>query len=295
MDSINFLGKDNYPVSADTLDMMQSMTKLAASLALLGGDNYILSGCVDNGVNVTPGTIVIAGLPYIFVGGAKGDKITISETKPTLVEEGEEFPEAYTKRIAMFAENGAYLWGDFKRVLTNQELEEKFDLIRGTPLGIPEMWAGYLDKIPENYRLCDGSILSIIEYNDLFKVLGTLHGGDGLNGFALPDLRQRFIVGYDNSHDSYKTIGGKGGEETHKLTIEEMPEHKHIVPWGENLNTAWQPEWSYPSEYFNNSRGYNAATDLDNTWPYSSPSGGNKPHENRPPFFTLAFIMKIKA
>jgi len=174
-------------------------------------------------------------------------------------------------------------------------LEEKFDSIRGTPLGIPEMWVGYLDKIPENYRLCDGSILSIIEYNDLFKVLGTLHGGDGLNGFALPDLRQRFIVGYDNSHDSYKTIGGKGGEETHKLTIAEMPEHKHIVPWGENLNTAWQPEWSYPSEYFNNSRGYNAATDLDNTWPYSSPSGGNKPHENRPPFFTLAFIMKIKA
>lgn len=99
---------------------------------------------------------------------------------------------------------------------------------------------------------------------------------------------------YDNSSEDYNEIGKIGGEEFHELTEDENAPHKHIVPWGENLNTAWKPDWSYPDDRFNNSRGYKADTDNDNTWPYTSPSGKGDPHENRPPFYTLAYVVRVK-
>ena len=55
-----------------------------------------------------------------------------------------------------------------------------------------------------------------------------LCNGDTVEGYGVvPDLRSRFIVGYDERTDNqtidYSEIGTTGGEAKHVLTIEEMP------------------------------------------------------------------------
>ncbi|GAA1619586.1 phage tail protein [Actinoplanes couchii] len=57
---------------------------------------------------------------------------------------------------------------------------------------------------PNGWLLCDGSPRSRKDYNDLFTVIGTLHGGgDGVTTFNLPDHRGRFLRGVDDGtgHD----------------------------------------------------------------------------------------------
>jgi hypothetical protein len=62
MNKINFTAKDNFPLSSDVMDFLQSMVKLSANMAALGGESYILSGCTaDRAGNISEGIIVISG------------------------------------------------------------------------------------------------------------------------------------------------------------------------------------------------------------------------------------------
>lgn len=285
MDSINFLGKADFPNSSQTMDMLQGIAKLAGSLAWLGGSNYILTGCAENAGVVSDGVVVIAGEPYKFVGGPKKAKITIQETKETLSAFGVEYPEARTKRMVTFSDAGEYVWANFEQVPTNFDLKTLFQSIKGDAPGTVKMWAGQVSKIPEGYMLCNGDELSKDIYSELFDVLGTAFGGNGISSFKLPDLRGRFIVGYDNSANSdYNGIGNTGGEDKVTLTVEEMPEHDHNISfteekWGDNANSRPFPSASGTASY-------SAVT---------KPAGGGKSHENRPRYFTLAYIIKVTA
>lgn len=42
---------------------------------------------------------------------------------------------------------------------------------------------------PRGWAICDGSLLKIESYPQLFSLIGTTHGGDGQKTFGLPDLR----------------------------------------------------------------------------------------------------------
>lgn len=42
---------------------------------------------------------------------------------------------------------------------------------------------------PRNWMHCEGQLLQIQQYNELFSLIGTTYGGDGRVTFALPDLR----------------------------------------------------------------------------------------------------------
>ena len=48
---------------------------------------------------------------------------------------------------------------------------------------------------PGGWAPCDGRLLNIADYPDLFNVLGTLYGGDGETTFGIPDLRGRTAIG----------------------------------------------------------------------------------------------------
>ena len=48
----------------------------------------------------------------------------------------------------------------------------------------------------------------------------------------------RVLVGLDTSQTEFNTIGKTGGEKTHKLTIDEMPKHKHAVS-GRTGSDSW--------------------------------------------------------
>ena len=97
---------------------------------------------------------------------------------------------------------------------------------------------GYLGTIqvfggnfaPKNWTLCHGQLLSISQYPDLYKILGTIYGGDGKTTFALPDLKGRASIGAGTGTNLTPVIlGQKGGSETATLTVSEIPAHNHTA------------------------------------------------------------------
>lgn len=82
---------------------------------------------------------------------------------------------------------------------------------------------------PAGWLEADGSLLRISDHTTLFSVIGTTYGGDGMETFALPDLRGRLSVGSDGNHP----LGSSWGSEATILTSAQMPEHTHPLPDGQ--------------------------------------------------------------
>ena len=80
---------------------------------------------------------------------------------------------------------------------------------------------------PRGWAFCDGQILPINQNQSLYSLLGTTYGGDGRTSFALPDLRGRTPIHVGASNGTDHRQGQKGGEETHTLSVAEMPQHTH--------------------------------------------------------------------
>ena len=93
------------------------------------------------------------------------------------------------------------------------------------------------------------------------------------NGVQTPDLRNSFIVGAGSGY----SIGNTGGEALHTLTIAEMPSHTHE----ESGHGGW-PGCACGGDPVG------AQTKVQ-----TGPAGGGQPHENRPPYYALAYIMRL--
>jgi hypothetical protein len=187
------------------MDMMQQSDRLVMQLSALGGDKYILSGCVDDGAgNVSDGTVVISGETLTFAGGVKKAKVTIVQTTKTLSAFGEDYPEAYVYRVAQFADAGDLDWADFTRLVTNKELAQRISDVT-EPIGTIKIWAGHAGAvnsgaISDNYMLCDGRLLSIAEYPALYGHLGdqySYYTDDRTVSFRIPNLIAKTVVGTD--------------------------------------------------------------------------------------------------
>ena len=76
---------------------------------------------------------------------------------------------------------------------------------------------------PKGWALCNGQLLPINQNQALFSLLGTTFGGDGRVNFGLPDLRGRTPIHVGSGH----TLGERGGEQAHTLSIPELPLHTH--------------------------------------------------------------------
>src|SRR5436309_9319848 len=83
---------------------------------------------------------------------------------------------------------------------------------------------------PMGWALCDGQLLPINQNQALFSLLGTTYDGDGRVNFGLPNLQGRTPIHMGSSH----TLGERGGEQGHTLSISEIPTHVHT----ENATTV---------------------------------------------------------
>jgi microcystin-dependent protein len=92
-------------------------------------------------------------------------------------------------------------------------------------IGIVTCFAG--TYIPREWSSCDGQTLSILEHPSLFKILGTLYGGDGINTFKLPDLRGRTAVSSGRSMNMDYNVGDKTGSEFATILPLHLPAHTH--------------------------------------------------------------------
>ena len=126
------------------------------------------------------------------------------------------------------------------------------------PAGGIIMWSGAINNIPNGWALCDGR-----------------------NG--TPDLRDRFIVGSGGEYAQYST----GGESQHTLTVSEMPSHDHDINVKKSIASC-----TNPSPFDDDCFVITPNTALGEYGDTRS-TGGGWPHENRPPYYALAFIIRL--
>jgi len=144
---------------------------------------------------------------------------------------------------------------------------------------------------PRGWALCDGQILPINQNQSLYSLLGTTYGGDGRTTFALPDLRGRVPIHVGAGH----TLGARGGEETHTLTVQEVPSHGHAfqastgganTPVGAGAVLATTEAADI---YVGNTMSVQAMSAAQ-----IAPMGGGQAHENRQPFQVVNFCIALQ-
>ncbi|MFH6969774.1 phage tail protein [Flavobacterium sp. FlaQc-28] len=81
---------------------------------------------------------------------------------------------------------------------------------------------------PAGWAICNGSLLPISGYNNLYSIIGKTYGGNGTTTFALPDLQGRVPIGSGQAPGlSNYALGEKSGQESVTLTNSNMPIHAH--------------------------------------------------------------------
>lgn len=116
MNLLDFSNKTGWPASASTWQFMQEQMLQLQLLSLLGGTNYIVSGCVVTGSNVSNGIVVINGEVMPLVGGSVQPTVTVNEVGTSRAfKDG--VPRSYYKnRFASFGLGTTnYTWADFER------------------------------------------------------------------------------------------------------------------------------------------------------------------------------------
>lgn len=142
---------------------------------------------------------------------------------------------------------------------------------------------------PKGWALCDGQLLPINQNQGLFSLLGTTYGGDGRVNFGLPNLQGRAPVHMGSGH----TLGERGGEQGHTLSISELPTHTHTLMGTSNNGTAAIA----PNNLLANSASqlYEAANNLVamNAADLAT-IGGSQAHLNMQPFLVLNFSIALQ-
>jgi microcystin-dependent protein len=141
---------------------------------------------------------------------------------------------------------------------------------------------------PKGWALCNGQLLPINQNQALFSLLGTTFGGDGRVNFGLPDLRGRTPIHVGSGH----TLGEKGGEQAHTLSISELPQHVHTLN-GVNTDAATNDPTN--AALATAAAIYHSASTLTALRAGSVTNvGGSQAHLNMQPFLTLSFCIALQ-
>lgn len=294
-----FQPNKDFPLDCETLSDIQNNISMVAVLGNIAGDKTILQGCAleHNNTRRQAGYVFLRtqdfpdGEVLYWEGGTISGGIYIKQEVVSISVQGYEYPQAYFVRslaAGIGIEN--YSWSDFKALHTNQDLSQELNnqnkeiaKLAPPPLGLVYPWAGNItgNAVPHDYMICDGARLVTADYPELFAVISRLHTPTSVPGgyFCLPDLRSRFVVGFNSEDEDYNAIAKSGGEKKHTLTTSEMPAHSHSL-FLQNSGTRFT--------------GSGRANELNSGNGNTGSTGENAAHENRPPYYTLAYIMRVK-
>ncbi len=142
---------------------------------------------------------------------------------------------------------------------------------------------------PRGWIPANGQLLPIAQNTALFSLYGTLYGGDGRSTFGVPDLRGRVPVSFGQSPGLSNYVQGqKVGNETHTLTVPEMPSHNHTANGVLNSATSPSPNNALPGTAASNAYASGATPNLQFQSNFIGDTGGNRPFDIRQP--TLAML-----
>lgn len=155
-------------------------------------------------------------------------------------------------------------------------IDEKLGNMAGSniPRGLIAMWNG--TQVPNGWALCNGQIVDDLQ---------------------TPDLSGKFVVGWQSGNEDYNLIGNTGGQDKVTLTTPEIPSHVHNFADAYFIE-AYDGIGINGSQWIGNNLYGSSKTDRDNSyvalWNHDTrAAGGGQPHENRPPYYVLAYIIKL--
>jgi len=143
------------------------------------------------------------------------------------------------------------------------------------PSGGIILWSGSVASIPSGWFLCDGNN-------------------------STPDLRDRFVVGAGSSY----AVGATGGASSVTLSTSQIPSHTHTFSGTTSTigdHTHSLPDGfgqdGYPAIEAAGPTGANLSTGPAGAHSHTfsgttAATGSGSSHENRPPYYALAYIMK---
>ncbi|MBS0206162.1 MAG: phage tail protein [Planctomycetes bacterium] len=147
---------------------------------------------------------------------------------------------------------------------------------------------------PKGWALCNGQLLPINQNQALFSLLGTTYGGDGRVNFALPNLQGRASLHMGSGH----TLGERGGEQSHTLSIPELPSHTHGFSATNESATQPGPAGNYLAATSSGVGAiYSGSPPTLNTALNAaaiSNTGGSQAHLNMQPFLVLNFSIALQ-
>ena len=133
-----------------------------------------------------------------------------------------------------------------------RSIKEEIDALKRElcPIGTIQTFA--FNRIPEGWMACDGRVLHINDFRELYDVIGNTFGGDGKTQFVLPDLRGRFVRGWNSNAnlDPKRKFGSYQDdaiqEHKHKLNMDSSStgtdgSHTHILKYEDRITVydAW--------------------------------------------------------
>jgi microcystin-dependent protein len=153
-------------------------------------------------------------------------------------------------------------------------------------------------RVPVGWQPCDGSLLSIAEYDALYNLVGTTYGGDGQTTFGVPDLRGRLPMHWGTGQGLSPHVAGElAGNESVTLIPNQMPQHTHTffaTTTAADINaietTAELGALGSDTLYATDVTGLTLFTMSPSSTKFA---GNTQPHDNTMPTLTVQFCIAV--
>lgn len=233
--------------------------------------------------SVAQGLVDKSSMVLIGIYGQGINSINNTVEKYSIVPYGGRFPQPVEYNTAIHGiqqsnvETLLRLLQGFPNFDIKAYIDEKLGSMEGSsiPRGLIAMWNG--TQVPNGWALCNGQIVDDLQ---------------------TPDLSGKFVVGWQSGNEDYNLIGNTGGQEKVTLATQEIPSHVHNFADAYFIEAHSDLVGANGTQWIGNNLSGSNKTDRDNSyvclWDHDTrATGGGQPHENRPPYYVLAYIIKL--
>lgn len=154
-------------------------------------------------------------------------------------------------------------------------------------VGEIRMFAGTF--APNGWMFCEGQLLPISENETLFQLIGTTYGGDGEETFALPDLRGRVPLHFNQEYQ----LAQMGGVEEVTLTVNQIPVHNHVLVGSTGTGSSSVAAGGHFANSTTKAIYKSGGSPVALNPVTISPVGGSQPHTNFQPYLCIHFIISL--
>ncbi len=180
-------------------------------------------------------------------------------------------------------------------IADNTITRNQIALYAQVPVGVILPFAGLsVAQIPLGWLNCIGQLVNIADYQELYAVIGTVYGGDGITTFGIPNAPGRMFSFLNmasagtnaatnnlitTATSNALTVGGVGGFQQITLDETQIPGHIHTIPYVTTGNcvSGGSDQFARPANVGENTN--------------TSSTGGGQPHNNMPPFMFMQAII----